>query len=91
MSFVVEKDGSLNDIIASDCRITGINQQKLDDLTLSEQQGVKERIVKLFAKEGLRVVRKMDKWTPGNLKDEATGTKLPVRVKYRLPITFKLM
>ncbi|MBO4316137.1 MAG: TonB-dependent receptor [Prevotella sp.] len=90
MSFVVEKDGSLTDIIASNCKLTSIDQGKLDKLTLNEQQEIKERIPKLFAKEGYRVLRIMQKWEPGLLKDEATGTKSPVRVKFNLPITFRI-
>lgn len=60
LEFVVDKDGSVTDVIA----LRGI----CDDIK----------------KECLRVVKKMPKWNPGMVEDK------PVRVRYKLPVRFKL-
>lgn len=90
MGFIVEKDGSVSNITAEECHVTDISPQKMQNLTQVEQQVVKERVAKLFAKEGARVVKEMKGWQPGYVMDEATGKKKLLRVKYRLPISFKL-
>lgn len=60
LEFVVEKDGSVVDVIA----LRGI----CDDIK----------------KECLRVVNKMPRWNPGMIEDK------PVRVRFKLPVRFKL-
>ena len=84
MRFVVDTDGSLKDIAASDCRIERFNTTKFSQETEARQAQLKEEFALLFAKEGARVIRKMDKWIPG----KANGEK--VRVKFTLPISFRL-
>ena len=84
MEFIVDTDGTLKEITAKDCIIERFNTTKFSQLTEAEQKNLKEQFALLFAKEGARVIRKMPKWTPGNING------IPVRVKYNLPITFKI-
>jgi TonB family protein len=60
IEFVVEKDGSVVEVVA----LRGICND--------------------IKKECLRIVKKMPKWNPGIIDDQ------PVRVRYRLPVHFKL-
>ena len=84
MEFIVDTDGTLKEITAKDCIIERFNTTKFSQETEAEQKALKEQFALLFAKEGARVIRKMPKWTPGSINGE------PVRVKYNLPITFKI-
>ncbi len=84
MSFVVEKDGSTSGISANKCEIKQFNTTKFSQETESRQKELKEQFALLLAKEGARVIRTMPKWTPGK-KD---GN--PVRVKYTVPLTFRM-
>ena len=84
MEFIVDTDGTLKEITAKDCIIERFNTTKFSQVTEAEQKALKEQFALLFAKEGARVIRKMPKWTPGNING------IPVRVKYNLPITFKI-
>jgi protein TonB len=84
MSFVVDKDGSIKDVSARDCKIERFNTTKFSQETEVMQNELKEQFAKLFAKEGYRVVKMMPKWAPGRVKGEAVPTKMS------LPITFKI-
>ena len=84
MDFVVEKDGSLSEIAAHDCKIERFNTTKFSQETEARQKELKEQFALLFAKEGARVLRKMPQWIPGNVDGK------PVRVKLRQPINFRL-
>ena len=84
MDFVVEKDGSLSEIAAHDCKIERFNTTKFSQETASRQKELKEEFAKLFAKEGARVIRKMPQWTPGKVEGK------PVRMKLHQPINFKM-
>ena len=89
ISFVVGVNGSLSDINASNCTLTSISKKKLKRLTLKEREEVREHMVKLFAQEGIRVVKEMKNWIPGYKINEATGEKTLINVKYNVPITFR--
>ncbi len=83
MTFFVEKDGTLTNVSALDCKIDRFNTTKFSQETEAKQKQLKEQFALLFAKEGARVIRKMPKWTPGKANGEV------VRVKYNLPIRFQ--
>ena len=82
MTFFVEKDGSLSEISAHDCKIDRFNTTKFSQETESKQKELKEQFALLFAKEGARVIRKMPKWTPGKVDGKN------VRTKINQPLTF---
>ena len=84
MWFFVDTDGSVKDISASECKIGRIGSKKFYRLPADEQLQLKEQFALLFAKEGVRVIRSMPNWIPGELNGK------PIRVKYKLPLTFKL-
>ena len=82
MNFTVDKDGSVKDISAKNCKIENFNTTKFNQETKEQQAQLKEQFALLFAQEGARVIRKMTKWTP------ATKNGEPVSHKYTLPIHF---
>ena len=82
MTFFVEKDGSLSDISAHDCKIDRFNTTKFSQETESKQQEVKKQFALLFAKEGARVIRKMPKWVPGKVNGENVRTEINQRITF---------
>ena len=84
MVFIVEKDGSISGIKAAGCKIQHFNTTKFNKETESRQVKLKEQFALQFAKEGARVLRMTPKWIPGRNKGEI------VRVKYTVPITFRM-
>ena len=85
MTFLVEKDGSLSDISAHDCKIDRFNTTKFSQETASKQKELKEQFALLFAKEGARVIRKMPKWAPGKVNGESVRTKINQRITFMDP------
>ena len=83
MDFIVERDGSISHITASQCEITDYNHALFDRYSKSEQQKLKRTCMLAMAKEAARVIRKMPKWVPAKENGSA------VRVKYHLPIHFR--
>ena len=82
MTFFVEKDGSLSEISAHDCKIDRFNTTKFSQETASKQKELKEQFALLFAKEGARVIRKMPKWIPGKVNGESVRTKINQRISF---------
>ena len=82
MSFFVEKDGSLSEISAHDCKIDRFNTTKFSQETESKQKELKKQFALLFAKEGARVIRKMPKWAPGKINGESVRTKINQRITF---------
>ena len=82
MTFFVEKDGTLSDISAHDCKIDRFNTTKFSQETESKQKELKEQFALLFAKEGVRVIRKMPKWIPGKVDGESVRTKINQRITF---------
>ena len=82
MTFFVEKDGSLSDISAHDCKIDRFNTTKFSQETESKQKELKKQFALLFAKEGARVIRKMPKWIPGKVNGESVRTKINQRISF---------
>jgi protein TonB len=85
MTFFVEKDGSLTDISAHDCKIERFNTTKFSQETESKQKELKKQFALLFAKEGARVIRKMPKWAPGKVYGESVRTKINQRITFMDP------
>ena len=82
MSFFVEKDGSLSEISAHDCKIDRFNTTKFSQETESKQKELKKQFALLFAKEGARVIRKMPKWAPGKINGESIRTKINQQITF---------
>ena len=85
MTFFVEKDGSLSEISANDCKIDRFNTTKFSQETESKQKELKKQFALLFAKEGARVIRKMPKWMPGKVNGESVRTKINQRITFSDP------
>lgn len=83
MSFAIDKDGSITDVTAKDCVISGYDKKFFDKLPVGEQEKLKKECILAFAKEGARIIRLMPNWEPGERKGEK------VKALYRLPINFK--
>ena len=89
VGFVIEEDGSISKthVVSSSIRKTHRNEITLevtDDPKIVERILVEESGCNALDAEAMRVVNAMPKWTPGTINGE------PVKVKYNLPITFRL-
>ena len=85
VKFVVEKDGSVNDIEIGKTTITDRWWlPRYDNLTKAQKDNICAKSQELLEKEALRVAHKMPKWEPAKRRGE------PVRVKFTLPVTFKI-
>jgi protein TonB len=82
MTFFVEKDGTLSEISANDCKIERFSTTKFSQETESKQKELKKQFALLFAKEGARVIRKMPKWIPAKVKGEAIPVKMELRLYF---------
>lgn len=97
VSFVVEKDGTLSDVRATEvCDSAG---HKLSEMVVTaykpemtpeeaEQAKQQEQLIngmKALGKESERVVKLLPRWKPGQQKGQ------PVRVSYVMPVVFKLL
>lgn len=83
VQFVVEKDGTVDNVVVSKCTADS-KVEKFLKKNMTKQQEIKQKVTAAFAKEGARLVKKMPKWKPGNLDGQ------PVRVNFTLPIKFRL-
>lgn len=88
MSFIVDTEGRIKDISASEVLITKIYDANFYALTENDQKILKERFARSFAREAYRVIKAMPKWKPGLQQDG--NTMREVEVKYTLPITFNM-
>ncbi|MBO4905665.1 MAG: TonB-dependent receptor [Bacteroidaceae bacterium] len=84
MRFTVNTDGSISDIVATDCRVTQINTAKLMRYSDEEQTNIRRECARQMAKEGLRLIRKMKRWNP------ATRNGIAVAVNFSLKLSFSL-
>ena len=82
MNIIVDEDGTIKDISATNCEIVRFNSTKFAQETNAKQKELKELFAKQFAKEAFRVIRKMPKWIPGSINGKN------VRTKYCIPISF---
>ena len=85
MTFFVEKDGSLSEISANNCKIDRFNTTKFSQETESKQKELKKQFALLFAKEGARVIRKMPRWMPSKINGESVRTKINQRITFSDP------
>ena len=90
MVFIVEKDGSVSEVMAKDCTINDYNRIKFEARSEEEQKLLREQFALAFAKEGARVVHAMKRWKAGYKINEVTGKKEYQRVRISLPINFWL-
>jgi len=85
VSFIVDKDGSIQDVQEESIQLNALGATKAwKKLNDAERELAKEEVKELFKNEAIRVVKEMPKWIPGENKGE------PIRVKYRVPVTFHL-
>ena len=82
VQFVVEKDGTVDNVVVSKCTADS-KAEKFLKKNMTQQLETKQKVTAAFAKEGARLVKKMPKWKPGNLDGQ------PVRVNFTLPIKFR--
>jgi peroxiredoxin len=85
VQFVVQKDGQVSGIKVAKIDLHDrLATSKFGKYTQTEVEAMRAQGTKQLKEEALRVVGKMPKWEP------ALRRGLPVRVKYTVPITFKL-
>lgn len=84
IDFIVEKDGSLSNIVPSFTGVHFFDVNKMSQKTGISEQELIDHYGKLFQEEGIRILSTMPKWKPGKLDDRT------VRVKYTMPVTFTI-
>ena len=88
--FVVEKDGSITNVKAIRINNEDGNEikegEKTPDMTEEQKQTVdlKNAGLRSLKDESVRVLNLMPKWTPAKQKGK------PVRVRFTVPVTFRL-
>ena len=84
VSFIVEKDGTVSNAkVVKSNRYTLVEIEK-DGAVVKKLETSEGPVIHELEAEALRVVQSMPKWTPGKQKGK------PVRVKYNLPVSFRL-
>jgi len=78
--FVVGKHGALDSVYVENTQVKFMGVQLTDE----EQQATERKCKRLFEAEAVRVVRSMKKWTPASRYGRL------VRMKFTVPVTFKL-
>ena len=85
VSFFVDTDGTVSDSKVVKTELTNrLSDKKFSKLSEMDKYAMREQGEGLMKEEALRVVGKMPKWHPAKRRGN------PVRVKYTLPISFKL-
>ena len=85
VKFVVEKDGRVENIAIDKATITDRwSLPQFANFTKLQKDALREECQDLLEEEAKRVVRKMPNWKPAKRRGE------PARVKFTLPITFKI-
>lgn len=79
--FYVEKDGAVSNIRIDKCTADS-KADKFLSKSAEKQEKIKVKVMALYSKEGIRLVKKMPKWKPGTLDN------VPMRVRFSLPIKF---
>ena len=84
VGFIVEKDGTVSNAnVVKSNRYTLVEIEK-DGAVVKKLETSEGPVIHELEAEALRVVQSMPKWTPGKLNGKA------VRVKYNLPVSFRL-
>lgn len=85
VNFVVDKDGTVSDMKVAKTELKNrLSDNKFKKYSDIDKYAMREKGEGQLKEEALRVVRKMPNWEPALRRGEK------VRVKYSLPITFKL-
>ena len=96
LQFIVEKDGSLSNFKVVENKVSNSKGLPLDDMVTVTASKIKDGIEvtatpeelqacqKLFENEAIRVAKLMPKWEPAKQRGNI------VRMKYTLPVTFRL-
>ena len=85
VNFVVDKDGMVSDMKVAKTELKNrLSDKKFKKYSDIDKYAMREKGEGQLKEEALRVVRKMPNWEPALRRGEK------VRVKYSLPITFKL-
>lgn len=96
LQFIVEKDGSLSSFKVVENKVSNSKGLPLDDMVTVTASKIKDGIEvtatpeelqacqKLFENEAIRVAKLMPKWEPAKQRGNI------VRMKYTLPVTFRL-
>jgi protein TonB len=82
MTYCINRDGSVSDVSAHDCKIDRFNATRFSQETEARQKELKRHFALLFAKEGARIIRKMPKWIPAKVKGEAIPVKMELRLYF---------
>ena len=84
VGFIVEKDGTVSNAkVVKSNKYTMVEIEK-DGTVVKKLETSEGAAIQELEAEALRVVQSMPKWTPGKQKGK------PVRVKYNLPVSFRL-
>ncbi len=84
VGFIVEKDGTVSNAkVVKSNKYTMVEIEK-DGTVVKKLETSEGAAIQELKAEALRVVQSMPKWTPGKQKGK------PVRVKYNLPVSFRL-
>ena len=85
VSFFVEKDGTVSDVKAAKTEFTNhLSDKKFSKYSETDKHAIREKTEGLLKDEAVRVVKTLSGWEPAMRRGEQ------VRVKYTVPITFKL-
>ncbi len=84
VGFIVEKDGTVSNAkVVKSNKYTMVEIEK-DGTVVKKLETSEGAAIQELEAEALRVVQSMPKWTPGKQKGK------PVRVKYNIPVSFRL-
>ena len=84
VGFIVEKDGTVSNAkVVKSNKYTMVEIEK-DGTVVKKLETSEGAAIQELEAEALRVVQSMPKWTPGKLNGK------PVRVKYNIPVSFRL-
>ena len=84
VGFIVEKDGTVSNAkVVKSNKYTMVEIEK-DGTVVKKLETSEGPVIHELEAEALRVVQSMPKWTPGKQKGK------PVRVKYNIPVSFRL-
>jgi peroxiredoxin len=84
VQFNVGKDGALDSVCTAKTDVNLNPQHGSTPLTADAQHTIENEVKRLFDIEAVRVVASMKNWVPG------TRYGSPIRVRYTVPITFRL-
>ena len=85
VNFFVETDGTVSDVKVAKTEFKNrLSDKKFSKYSEIDKYAMREQGEGLLKEEALRVVKKISNWEPGMRRGKA------VRVKYSLPVTFRL-